>query len=1791
MADTLKVYQFEDTVTGKIIKFEGPADASEEEINAYLESQTTPQEPTATDIPQVTPTVSMQNGPSWATGTNREAIAPNAQLGYQPDAIVPTRALEEIPGAREDLSKMIFSDLSFEELSSQFAQKYPEVRIGDSVTPQMLADIRAFSQTPEGQQYYANNFPAGPVNRATGVEDPRAPTTLLGEFGTSAKRSLANMANTITGAGGLVADLVGAEDTSKDLLDTYVNTQAAIGQEYPSSAGGVTDIGSIGDAARWGASVAGELLPQITLSLGAGALGGMAARKMTERGAADFVESRVASGVAQDVAEAEAANLVKKRAMQGQIGGAFASSEVQETGSVYGDTYGATGERKPWSSLLAGTAAASLDSILPARVLGKIGGTAGESALVGSLVKRLGKEAASSFLIEGGTEALQTIIEQLPAGKGINWDSVVEAAARGSFGGAVVGSATSTYQNVMSPQEGPKGNTNPPAESAIVVPDASRRTKAYKAQIDGVINGIIDQINGVTSEWANPPSYEVHQNLNFLPKEERSAIGAIADGKVVINSEAVLKEAKKRGVTPETIVNAVVYHEGLGHHGMTQLFGDALDTKLADILAASPTFQRKVQDWLDKNPSAYENDPNRDIRAFDEILAEQSESGKLPASIVNILLNTVKDFGRKMGLNLEYSTREVETILGMAHAAVISGKGRDVASNGFRFMNIGESSRRIQDQSGAIRAQAMLARGETPEAVKAATGWWKDQDGGWRRRIADNTSGFLVNEQTGKTVLEETFARRNTVFGGSEQTTLGAVFSHPELFEAYPFLKDIKIKHDEGDEYYGSYNHKTDTITINPTLMRRHDEDIVGTLLHEIQHAIQDSEGWAQGGNSTTALAKTLKPHEVEPAFEVLIKERGEFAATLDDKLEKMRKWWADPQVKEYYAITEAGKDKPAAERLEGRKEQYLLGQKLVAEGIVGQDDIAEFTRIFQSQDDPRREMRALATDLNNLDQHIVDMMETLDAADIQTMAEYLNSQEKVRREAYEWLLGEIEARETDLTRNWPQDQMDKIPGKIGHLENRDPSYARIVKNGRAVSASMPGEPIIRPKIDGRTEMEDRRLRRRVANANEDAEYETLRRLGIDPSEAGLPPRGPVNRYMMPSSPDKIVMTSEEIADMTPEELFESENAMNILNSMTEGYTPVVMSLDDLRKEAEDRNLPPSRVLRNNSIGAGEIVKRLYMYDIAMEKMHSKVTELWNKLQSGDFTEQDRANYLQTIFKMNELTARIFEDQGEIGRALAAIRSLQFTKRRVEGVQQTIAQFKKGSPFEVLNDPDEFYRFAQNIQSDIEASKTTKTSKGMEIAANALNLPRALMSSMDLSAPLRQGLFLIHKRAWWSSFFNMFRYAGSTRAFNDLMEGIVNRPSYQQMLQGNLALSNLDTALTQREEAFMSTWAEKIPGIGKLIRASERAYVGFLNKLRADVFDQLLAKLPEGYTEKDLKDIASFINAASGRGNLPKVMQSATPLLNGLFFSPRLIASRLKMSTVLVDPRTYTSMNPVARNEYIKSLVSIGALALLITSLMSLGGAETERDPRSSDFGKVRFGNTRYDILGGEGQYITLGARLFSNSYKTSEGAVKEYGTKFGQTNRFDALTKFATNKAAPIPSFVIEYLRGVSATGEKFNADRAVLSRFTPMFVQDVAKAVAEDGLGVGIAKSVPGVFGVGAQTYAPASEDVTRELETPEDFQMDDLQDGEYSNNGYKYSSTDGKVSLGEDAKLEWNRRVNFYFQEWIKDEMNAPTWASLSEKEQRDVISEVRKDARKQGKEDMLEILGVYDMEEGS
>lgn len=85
---------------------------------------------------------------------------------------------------------------------------------------------------------------------------------------------------------------------------------------------------------------------------------------------------------------------------------------------------------------------------------------------------------------------------------------------------------------------------------------------------------------------------------------------------------------------------------------------------------------------------------------------------------------------------------------------------------------------------------------------------------------------------------------------------LGDIFNAPELFAAYPQLKNIRVERHKAWQYSGFYSEAENLIALHANL---DEAEVLEVLLHEIQHAVQGIEGFARGGNPESARWEVYK--------------------------------------------------------------------------------------------------------------------------------------------------------------------------------------------------------------------------------------------------------------------------------------------------------------------------------------------------------------------------------------------------------------------------------------------------------------------------------------------------------------------------------------------------------------------------------------------------------------------------------------------------------------------------------------------------------------------------------------------------------------------------------------------------------------------------------------------------------------------------------------------------------------------------------------------------------------------
>ncbi len=404
------------------------------------------------------------------------------------------------------------------------------------------------------------------------------------------------------------------------------------------------------------------------------------------------------------------------------------------------------------------------------------------------------------------------------------------------------------------------------------------------------------------------------------------------------------------------------------------------------------------------------------------------------------------------------------------------------------------------------------------------------------------------------------------------------------------------------------------------------------------------------------------------------------------------------------------------------------------------------------------------------------------------------------------------------------------------------------------------------------------------------------------------------------------------------------------------------------------------------------------------------------------------------------------------------------------------------------------------------ASKIPKESKFMDLVSKLAGLPRGLQSGLDLSMGGRQGIVVAarHPVIWARANKESVKYLADEQYYKNSMTALRKTPEYEVGQRYGLATPAADA---KREEAYAAAdWAEKVPGI----KRSARAYEGGLTKMRSDLWADSLAKFggaeqaEKALGEKGMRGLAEAINTLTGRGGKKGgfIDKHATSLGEALF-SPRLWASRLQP----LNPAYWNRIGSAGRKEALQSMGSFAALASIVLGAAVASGADVETDPRSSDFLKIKAGDTRYDILGGFQQNLVFAARQLSGERKSSQSGNitkfaldpiealqrktdEEAGVSKapGTGNRLTATGDIVSNKLAPVPGAALRLIAGEDKVGNKINPATEIGQLFVPLNLQGTYDAIKGTGsVPQGVAKTIPGVFGFGSQTYGTKDIKVT--------------------------------------------------------------------------------------------------------
>lgn len=268
------------------------------------------------------------------------------------------------------------------------------------------------------------------------------------------------------------ASALGFDEYAQKQMGEAQASRAELERNYPTQFKSYTEIGSPYEALQYGAETLGELGPTALTAMipgaGASALGSRLAARGAMGAALEAGPLSRAGLAAAETAAKKAGEVAGKRAM---YGGVYLGSFAQNAPEVFESIYQETDKMEPGIAALAGGLSSVLDSIVPGKVLGELGGygklkvieqMAKDSGAAPKVWKYIAKEAAKTAGSEGLTEAAQESInvaaEQVAGStKGMlspeNIQRYKESFVKGAIGGSAFGAVSGTSQGLTARKE------------------------------------------------------------------------------------------------------------------------------------------------------------------------------------------------------------------------------------------------------------------------------------------------------------------------------------------------------------------------------------------------------------------------------------------------------------------------------------------------------------------------------------------------------------------------------------------------------------------------------------------------------------------------------------------------------------------------------------------------------------------------------------------------------------------------------------------------------------------------------------------------------------------------------------------------------------------------------------------------------------------------------------------------------------------------------------------------------------------------------------------------------------------------------------------------------------------------------------------------------------------------------------------------------------------------------------------------------------------------------------------
>ena len=459
---------------------------------------------------------------------------------------------------------------------------------------------------------------------------------------------------------------------------------------------------------------------------------------------------------------------------------------------------------------------------------------------------------------------------------------------------------------------------------------------------------------------------------------------------------------------------------------------------------------------------------------------------------------------------------------------------------------------------------------------------------------------------------------------------------------------------------------------------------------------------------------------------------------------------------------------------------------------------------------------------------------------------------------------------------------------------------------------------------------------------------------------------------------------------------------------------------------------------------------------------------------------------------------------------------------------------------------DDYYN---GLKTESERKKLTeyiKPSNWGQAITNVAGFAKSLKASFDNSVIGRQGLkTLITQPDIWAK--------NSARSFGDFWNSMTGKDAMLEVRADVMSRPNALNGLYKKhglavgvmEEAYPTNLPEKIPLLGRVFKGSQDAFTAWQYRTRADVFDRLADTITKA--GGDIEGLGKLVNSLTGRGDIGALEPAAKPL-NNIFFSPRFLKSNIDLLTAHAMDK---NISPEVRKEAVKNLVKVvGAVAILLAIAKALGG-DVEEDPRSADFGKIKIGNTRFDVSGGMASIVVLASRLltFSSKNATTEIVTKLNEDRFGAKTGYDVLLSFFEGKLSPAAGIVRDILKGKDFQGKKPTILGEMNNLFTPLPVLNFMELRDDPDAAPLLLAMMSDALGIGTNTYSSDIDWLTKTGKEILQF----------------------RDKVGDERFAKANKEFNSNYKEWFDRAKDDGRYMSLSDDEKSDMLRKKREEIK--------------------